>query len=165
MPSALTALDENLSDLRPRNHLYVEAGVQSLIHHFDFDTTTLPDGYHELTAVAYEGTHVNSQTLATVPVIISNTPLQATLALQGASSTNLVDESFGLEVGVNTNSVSEILLFTTGGVYAGRTNQSTALFTVNGLDLGVGQHPFHALVTTTNGLSYRTDKVTVTLIK
>ena len=35
----------------------------------------LPDGYHELAAVAYEGSHVRTQTRATVPVCISNSPL------------------------------------------------------------------------------------------
>ncbi len=52
--STLTA---NLSDLEPRNHLYVTAGASSLSLTFPLDTTTLPDGYHTLTAVAYEGSN------------------------------------------------------------------------------------------------------------
>ena len=51
-----STLTQNLSDLQPRNHLYVTAGAASLALTFPLDTTTLADGYHDLTAVAYEGT-------------------------------------------------------------------------------------------------------------
>jgi len=164
-PASSTLLDQNVSDLLPRNHLYISGGVPSLVRYFNLDTTTLEDGYHELTVVAYEGTHVNSQTAASVPVIVSNTPLQATLSLPGGSATNLVSDSFDIDVSVNTNSVAEIRLLTTGGLYDARTNQSTATFLVNGQDLGVGEHLFHALVTTSNGPSYRTEPVKVILTR
>ena len=61
-PSAPMSLNANLSDLQPRNHLYVTAGVNSLAVTFPFDTTRLADGFHELTAVAYEGSDMRTQT-------------------------------------------------------------------------------------------------------
>ncbi len=42
----------------------------------------------------------------------------------------------------NTNSVSAISLFSTGGCLATLTNQPTANFTFDGLALGAGLHPF-----------------------
>ena len=74
-PSAPISLNANLSDLQPRNHLYVTAGAGSLAAAFPFDTTRLPDGFHELAAVAYEGSHVRTQTRITLPIQIQNTPL------------------------------------------------------------------------------------------
>ena len=68
LPSSAVALTQNLADLRPRNHLYVTAGASRLDLDFTLDTRTLADGYHELTAVAYEGSHVRTQTGATLPV-------------------------------------------------------------------------------------------------
>jgi uncharacterized protein (TIGR03790 family) len=162
-PGSAARLNQNSSDLLPRNHLCVSAGVSSDTHYFDFDTTTLADGYHELTAVAYEGTHVYSQTLDTLPVIVANTPLEATLALAEPQLVLPVINTFDLVLTANTNTLQEILLFTTGGFYAGVTNQPAAVFHVNGLDLGIGEHPFYALVRTTDGLRYRTAPLTVTL--
>ena len=52
VPQAAGFLDANLSDLRPRNHLYVAAGVTNLPFIFSLDTTLLANGYHELTVVA-----------------------------------------------------------------------------------------------------------------
>jgi hypothetical protein len=162
-PAGTWTLDENLSDLLPRNHVFVRAGLQSLAVSVPLDTTRLPDGYHELTAVAYEGTHVYSQTIDTVPVQVANSTLQATLALAEPSSTLPVTNSFNLVVTANTNNLGEILLFSTGGFQAGVTNQPAASFVVNGPDLGVGEHPFYALVRTTDGLLYRSAPLTVTL--
>ena len=80
-PTTKGALTQNLADLEPRNHLYVTAGVSSLNLAFTLETTNLADGYHELTAVAYEGSHVRTQTSAAVPVRIQNSSLSATLTL------------------------------------------------------------------------------------
>lgn len=156
------ALDWNINDLRARNHLFVSAGLPTVSLNLPFDTAGLADGYHELTGVAYEGTSVHTQTRRSVTIVVSNSPLQASIS----APTNAVAITNGFEVTVtaNTNSVSEILLFTTGGFLAGVTNQPAASFAVNGQPLGTGEHPFHALVTTTNGLRYRTDTRTVVLV-
>ena len=55
-PCVPMRLHANLSDLQPRNHLYVTAGASQLALTFPLDTTRLADGFHELAAVAYEGT-------------------------------------------------------------------------------------------------------------
>jgi hypothetical protein len=159
--SGTFTLNENLSDLRPRNHLFVGSGSPSMALTFPLDTTQLADGYHELTAVAYEGTSVNTQTRRPVNVVVSNTPLFARLS----APTNAVTltNTFNVTVTANTNSVSQILLYTTGGFLLGATNQPVATFLVNGQPLGTGELPFYATVTTTNGLRYRTETRKVTL--
>ena len=47
-PAGPQALDDNVSDLQPRNHLYLTAGATNLSLTFPLDTTTLSDGSHEL---------------------------------------------------------------------------------------------------------------------
>ena len=160
----LNTLTRKLSDLQPRNHLYVTAGASRLALTFPLDTTTLPDGHHELIAVAYEGSHVRAQTHSAVSVVVQNTTLQAQLVMP-SPATLVVTNGFEVRVLSNTNSVSLIHLFSTGGLLAGATNQSTASFAVNGQTLGVGEHPFYAIVTTTNGLRYRTETRKITLVR
>ncbi len=158
-PSVTTygsTLTYNLSDLQPRNHLYVTAGASSLNVTFSLDTTTLADGYHNLTAVAYEGSDVRTETQVTVPVQIQNTSLSATLTLLDLTNVAPVLGTYHIQVAANTNNVSLITLFSTGGPLSTASNVSTNIFQVNGTNLWVGLHPFYALVVTTNGLQYRT---------
>ena len=150
------SLTQNLSDLQPRNHLYVTAGATSLALTFPLDTTTLADGYHELTAVAYEGSNVRTQTKVSVPVIVQNSSLSATMTLIDLTNQAPVQGTYHIQITANTNTVSSITLFSTGGALGMATNVSTATFDVNGTNLWAGLHPFYALVETSDGLKYRT---------
>jgi uncharacterized protein (TIGR03790 family) len=154
----------NLSDLQYRNHLYVTAGAANLASTFSLATTNLPDGYHQLTAVAYEGSDVRTETQATVPVQIQNTPLSATLTLLDLGNSSPVGGTYHIQVAANTNNVSLITLFSTGGALGIATNVSTATFTVAGTNLWGGLHPFYALVQTSSGLEYRTQTQWATLV-
>jgi len=154
-PSVPVTLTQNLADLQPRNHLYVSAGRSSLVLNFPLDTTTLPDGYHELTAVAYEGTSVRTQSRATLPVQIHNFNLGAAMALLDLPDTAPVQATYHIIVTANTNA-SAIRLFTTGGQFGAVTNQSSWTFSVDGSILGAGLHPFYAVAETPNGVRYRT---------
>jgi uncharacterized protein (TIGR03790 family) len=156
-PGGTTTLNQALSDLQPRNHLYLTAGLPALSGNLSLDTTTFPDGYHELTAVAYEGSSMATQTRSTLPIRIQNTPLTATLSSSDLADTNSVEGTYHIQVTANTNTVSTITLFSTGGVLDSATNQPSATFAVDGSALGVGLHRFYALVQTTDGLQYRTD--------
>lgn len=157
LPSSQGALTQNISDLRPRNHIYLTAGASRLGVQFNLDTTALADGYHELTAVAYEGSNVRTQTKVTLQVVITNTSLNATLNLLDFSNTAPVLGSYHIQVVANsTNTITNIALYSTGGVLDTATNQSTAIFQFNGSDLGVGLHPFYALIQDSSGASYRT---------
>jgi hypothetical protein len=160
VPSFMTmgsTLTQNLSDLQPRNHLYVTAGATTLALTFPLDTTTLVDGYHELTAVAYEGSNVRTQTKATIPVVVQNSSLSATLTLLDLTNQAPVQGTYHVQVAANTNTVNLITLFSTGGALGMATNVSTAIFQVNGTNLWDGLHPFYALVETSDGLAYRTE--------
>jgi len=151
------ALNQNFSDLQPRNQLYLTAGATNLALSFPLDTTALPDGYHQLTAVAYEGSHVRTQTRTTLPIRVQNSSLTATLTPLDVSGTASVQGTYHFQVAANTNNVTAIRLFSTGGQLDVVTSQPSATFTVNGTSLGVGLHPFYAVVETAAGLSYRTD--------
>ncbi len=156
-PTGETNLTENLADLQPRNHLYITAGATNLSAAFAFNTATLPDGYHELTAVAYEGSHVQTQTRVTLPVRIQNTALNATLTPVNLPDPAPVAGTYQIQVTANTNNVSAIRLYSTGGLLGTVNNQSSATFNITGASLGIGRHPFYAIVEYTSGLQYRTE--------
>ena len=155
-PGFYRRLVQNISDLQPRNHLYVTAGAYNLTPTFSLDTTTLPDGYHELTAVAYEGSSVRTQTRTTVPVRVQNTSLTATMTLLDLTNNASAQGSYQIQVTANTNNISSITLFTTGGSMAVATNVSDVIFPVHGTNLWEGLHPFYALVEASTGEKYRT---------
>ena len=150
------SLTQNLPDLQPRNHLYVTAGAPELAVTFPLDTTTLVDGYHELTAVAYEGSNVRTEGKATTCVVVHNSSLGATLTLLDLTNQVPVQGTYHIQVTANTNTVSLITLFSTGGALGTATNESIAIFPVNGTNLWAGLHPFYAVVETADGLKYRT---------
>jgi uncharacterized protein (TIGR03790 family) len=156
-PAVQASLNDNLSDLQPRNHIRVVAGATNLALTFPLDTTTLPDGFHELAAIAYEGSSVRAQTRTTVAVQIRNSSLAATMTLPDLADQSPVQGIYHIQVAANTNAVGAIQLFSTGGVLGAATNQPVAVFTVNGPALGAGLHPFYAVVQTTGGLKYRTE--------
>jgi hypothetical protein len=155
-PGGAQDLRDNLTDLEPRNHVYVRVGVTNLDLAFALDSRLLSDGWHELTAVGYEGSHVRTQTAVSLPVQVRNTALQASLSLGGRDPAVPVQDTLSVEV-VGSASVSTIRLFSTGGELASATNQSTAVFDVPGSSLGVGMHPLWAMVESTGGQRYRTE--------
>lgn len=163
-PSGTNTLDTNQNDLQPRAHLYVTAGVTNLPLTFALNTTTLADGFHELTAVAYEGSHVRTQTRVSQTVRVTNSPLAATFATLVGGSNTLVTTTLQFSVVSNTNTISRIELFSTGGFLAGVTNQSSTNFSIAGTNLDVGLHPFCALVTHNNGKQYRTETTWIRLV-
>jgi hypothetical protein len=157
-------LTKNFSNLELRNHLYVTAGASRLALTFPLATTNFADGYHELTAVAYEGSDVRTETQTTVPVQIQNSSLGATLTvLDVTNSMTPAGDSFQIQVAANTNNVSLITLFGMGGPFASATNESTATFQVAGTNFWAGQLPFYAIVQTASGLQYRTQTQWVTI--
>jgi uncharacterized protein (TIGR03790 family) len=163
-PAGNTTLTQNLADLEPRNHIYVTTGASSLALTFPLDTTTLSDGYHTLTAVAYEGSDVRTETQVTVPVQIQNSILSAALTLLDLTNSASVRGTYHIQVAANTNDVSLITLYSTGGALGAVTNQSTATFGVTGTNLWAGWHPFYAMVKTSGGLAYRTGTQWVQLV-
>jgi len=164
LPVGTNRLEDNLSDLRPRNHLYVSSGTGSLLVNSVLDTTRLPDGFHELSLVAYEGTSVRTQTRVSRSVRFQNTPLAATFAALPASTNVTLDTPLQFTVSANAGSISRIELFSTGGSVAVVSNQQVAIFSVAPPTLGLGLHPFYALVTDTAGNRYRTQTAWIRII-
>ena len=164
LPPGISFLQNNLTDLRSRNHLYVSSGAASLPAGFVLDTTRLPDGFHQLTAVAYEGTSVRTQTRISRAVQVRNTALAATFAplLLGTNAT--LDMPLQFAVSANTTNISRLELFSTGGSVGVVSNQPSAVFTVSSATLGLGLHPFYALVTDTSGNRYQTETDWIRLI-
>ena len=163
-PSGAHTLTQNVSDLEPRNHFYITAGASNLAFTVPFVSTNYPDGYHELEAVAYEGSSVHTQTRLVQQVVIQNSGLSATLTpiLTGSNST--LQPTLQFAVVANTNNISSIQLFSTGGSLASVANQSSNIFSIVYSNLDIGTHPFYAIVTQSNGKQYRTATQYVGLI-
>ena len=155
-PTGTQALDQNVSDLQPRNHLYLTAGVTNLSFTFPLDTTALSDGCHELTAVVYEGSHVRTQARVTQNVRIQNAPLSASFTMLAGAANTVLHFTLLFSVAANTNTISTIELFSTGGSVGVVSNLSSATFAVAATNLGIGLHPFYAVVTRSDGKQYRT---------
>jgi uncharacterized protein (TIGR03790 family) len=157
-------LTVNLADLVARDQLYITAGVTNLPMTVPLNTAALADGYHELEAVAYEGSHVHTQARATQDVIIQNSALSATFTTL-VGGTNAAEEgTLQFQVAANTPGIASIQLFSTGGSLNVVSNQQTTVFSVPGSNLGIGLHPFYAIVTATGGRQYRTQTVWIRLI-
>jgi len=164
LPSGTNPLQDNLTDLRARNHLYVSSGAASLPVSFGLDTTRLLDGFHQLTAVAYEGTSVRTQTRVSRTVQVRNTALTATFTplLVGTNATLNMPLQFA--VTPNTTNISRIELFSTGGSVGVVSNQPSAVFTAPSATLGLGLHPFYAQVTDMFGNQYQTQTAWIRLV-
>ena len=156
-PTATAPLEDNLADLRPRDHLYVKAGMTNLTVTFAFDSGQVANGFHELTAVAYEGSHVRTQTRVSQTLVISNAPLAATFTTLVGGSNTALEATLRFKVAANTNNVASIELFSTGGSLGTLPGPSPATFSVAASFLGIGLHPFYALVTGTDGVQYQTE--------
>ncbi|HWX18859.1 MAG TPA: TIGR03790 family protein [Candidatus Binatia bacterium] len=163
-PSGTWTVTDNHPDLQPRNHLYVTAGVTNLALTFPFSTAVQADGFHELTAVVYEGSHVRTQKRVAQNIQIQNTSLAATFATLVGDTNSAVEGTLQFSVVASTNNISKIELFSTGGSLGSVRNQSNALFAVAGTNLGIGLHPFYALVTASSGKQYRTQTKWIRLI-
>ena len=162
-PSAAVKLDQNLPDLEPRNHLYIIAGLTNLPLTFAFNTATQANGFHTLTAVAYEGSHVRTQARAEQTVQIQNGALSATFTTLVGGTNTALEATLQFAVVVNTNT-TKIELYSTGGLIATISGVSNATFSVAGTNLGLGLHPFYAIVTASNGKQYRTDTKWIRLV-
>ncbi len=146
------ALVDNAPDVQPRAHVYLNCGAASLAVNFTIDTTRFADGFHVLTAVAYEGDSVRTQTRVQQAVQFSNTTLTAGFAAVAPAANG----DLHFSVAASAANIALIQLFSTGGAVAAVTNQRAAVLTAPAEVLGVGLHPFYALVTDNNGHQYQT---------
>jgi hypothetical protein len=97
-------------------------------------------------------------------VRIQNTGLTATLVSLPAGANASLAQQLQFTVAANTTNVSTIKLFGTGGCLGVVSNQATATFGVSAAYLGLGQHPFYALVTDSSGHRYQTATVSYNVV-
>lgn len=162
-PAGALTLEDNVGDLRPRNHLYLTAGVTNLQLAFALPTAGLADGPHELTAVAYEGSNVRTQTRTRQTVQVRNTSLTASLNCSASLGVAALSDTLQFAVVASANPVSRIELFSTGGSLGTVSGQASAAFAIPAAQLGEGLHPFYALVTDAGGRSCRSETVWIRL--
>jgi uncharacterized protein (TIGR03790 family) len=152
MPTGTNALDDNSLDLQPRAHVYLSSGAATLPAEFALDTTAFADGFHELTVVFYEGTSVGTQTWARETVQFRNTTLSAAFSAVGADTNGNLEFS----IAANATNIERTELFSTGGLIGTAIQEAVAEMTAPTATLGVGLHPFYAIVTDANGHQFQT---------
>ncbi|MGA4644506.1 TIGR03790 family protein [Limisphaera sp. 4302-co] len=163
-PAGTHTLEENLSDLQPRNHVYLAAGVTNLMLEFAWDTTAEADGWHECVAVAYEGTHVATQGHLRRWLRVDNSGRKADLIPLVAGPLTRLETTLRWRVTVESGPAARVELRSTGGTWGAQTNVTSAEFTVSGPELGAGLHPFAALIIWPDGTRYQTEVHWVRLI-
>ncbi len=151
-PAGTNTLDDNSPDLQPRAHVYLSAGAATLPVNCLLDTSRFADGFHVLTAVAYEGTSVGTQTRVQRTVQFRNTSLSAAFAPLAPAANG--DLPFAITA--SASNIVRIELFSTGGSVAVAVNQAAAGLAAPAATLGVGLHPFYAIVTDIGGHQYQT---------
>ena len=95
---------------------------------------------------------------------IQNTALTATFTPLLAGTNATLDMPLQFAVTASATNISRIELFSTGGSVGVVSNQPSAVFTAPSATLGLGLHPFYALVTDTAGNRYQTETVWIRLI-
>jgi hypothetical protein len=163
-PTTSMRLDENLPDLQARNHLYITAGATNFPLTFALNTSAFADGFHELTAVVYEGSSVHTQKRVPQNIRIQNSPLSAVFTVLFGGDVSAREATLLFSVVPNTNTISRIELYSTGGLLGSILNQPSASFSVPATNLDVGLHPFYALVTRNDGKQYRTETKWIRII-
>jgi uncharacterized protein (TIGR03790 family) len=156
-PGNTNRLDMNAGDLQPRNHLYLAAGVTNLNLAFPFNSTLYADGAHELTAVAYEGTHVRTQKRVSQSVWIRNlSPFSAQLSTLVGDTNTALEATLQFQAEAVGGVITNLELFSTGGLLSAAGFQSAAAFSVAATNLGVGLHPFYLVATRNDGKKCQT---------
>ena len=93
-----------------------------------------------------------------------NTALTATFAALLTGTNATLDVPLQFTVTASANNISRIELFSTGGSIGVVSNQQSAVLTAPSAFLGVGLHPFYAVVTDSNGNRYQTQTISIRLI-
>ncbi len=100
----------------------------------------------------------------TQTVRIQNGPLSATFTTLVGDTNSALEAALQFSVIANTNNITKIELFSTGGSLGSVAGQSSATFSVAGTNLGPGLHPFYAILTASGGQQYRTEPKWIRLI-
>lgn len=155
-------LNDNAVVLRPRGTVLLTAGRPVLTAAHVLDTKALPDGPHELLAVACEGSAVAEQGRVVIPFTVTN----RSLACEIVPSTRTVAWGAGFTVDVTTATgagpVTQIVLFVEGKSSAVLA-ASSGTFAVGTSGLGAGGVVVQARADAAGGASVLSRAVCVTV--
>ena len=107
---------------------------------------------------------MRTQARITQCIQVSNAPLAATFSTLLGGTNTALEATLQFAVVANTSSISKIQMFSTGGSLGSVSNQSTGTFTVAASYLGIGLHPFYAVVTANTGVQYRSETKWIRII-
>jgi len=131
---------ENNDVMAARATLFLHAGFTNIVLDHVLDTTTLPDGPHQLRAVAYDGSGIRAQGHALLPFVVSNhagfchivAPLNDATFPVGSMVTSLVDTA------LSPGSITSVQFYVMGRLFA-VTNSPPWSFVWDTTTTGAGQ--------------------------
>ena len=140
------ALTNNASDMTARAQIFVAVGETNLTAGYVMDTTSLPDGPHELLAVAREGTGVGTQGRLRRGFTVDNHDLTCVITNPPADTYLVLGQSVTVQVAAaeSGGSVTGVQLYAEGKL-AGATNAEPYAFVLDTVEYGLGRVTVQAL--------------------
>ncbi len=103
------------------------------------DTQILPDGYHELTAIAYSPGPIRSQGLATLGFTVNNHGQSAHIEIVDAVATNLdVTRPFTVKIGASANATNFEIIVNERTLWKGPASSNDQTVTLSAATIGPG---------------------------
>jgi uncharacterized protein (TIGR03790 family) len=156
--------DDNVDVLRGRGEVFLSAGRPALTTVCALATTSLPDGPHELCAVAYEGSALKTQGRAIAPFSINNNSITCVVARPLPLQSSLRGAALTAEVSAATGdgAVTQVVLYAEGKLFA-RTGAPPYAFAIPTTNFGAGPLTLQARADSDAGDSALSESRTVHL--
>ena len=162
-PETTLPLDDPIADVLPRNHIYITSGRADLPVSFSIDTTQLPNGPREFTAIVMDGTHVRAHRAANTNLYVQNGSLTATLQTLVGGSNTALRATLQFRMAASGATISRLDLYGTGGLLATSTSPQ-ATFSIPAAQLGLGLHPIYGIAIAGTGQKFRTAPIYIRII-
>jgi uncharacterized protein (TIGR03790 family) len=135
--------NDNASTLGARGVVFLAAGQPSLVASYTLATTNLPDGPHELMAVAYDGSAVMAQGRVTIPFVVDNNSITCRLDRPVSGQYVLRGNVMTAEASVAGATVTQVSFYAEGKLLAS-TNAPPYVWVLATTNYGAGMVEFQA---------------------
>ena len=164
-PPSLANLNSNEDTLRAQGMLFIHEGLASLSDTWAIDTTDLPDGPHEVTAVAIEGSAVRSRKHVRIPFLVDNHALACVLTLPEAGLPYLRGRPLPFAVTATPDGapITNLTLRINGRPITNATHTATWSGTIPTDDLGAGSWQLEVLAEDNTGKATLSAPVSFTI--
>ena len=167
--SANNSFTDNFNDnsnvLSARGVVFIAGGRTNLAADYSLVTTALPDGPHELTAVAYDGTAVGVQTRRSVIFVVDNNSAACAITNPPALTTFLLGDRVTayVQASPGSGSITSVQFFVEGKLLTA-TNSAPYVFAFSATNYGVGQLGLQAKAFSSAGEQVLSSNLTIVIL-